>query len=332
MQQIIINLIHINFFHLAKNKSQQFFQSIIILYKFEIMRTFSKCENDFNNMFLFQMLQKTFEFNEQLYNPINHLTQNELMEKFNLAFYEGQNLSKADILSTFKESDEENFSEETINTNDVNEEINDDDYLIDYLLSNSPVSTPGSDVNISFDFNDFVNDFDENFKNNDKSSSIDENFDTETFTTESSVENDEKTCLISSFYKIPAILSSRTSKNCLDRIDFEEIDINEDLIDFDELPTDVQDIDSSFESSEEHDIGHSFLSPVETITRNSTEFNNFLRSTPANDITFHNQVNQFCFFVIVYLHQTMMFITITLFNIVNVFRFRVEHLSMISVT
>ncbi|RZC36404.1 zinc finger protein GLIS1-like [Asbolus verrucosus] len=73
-----------------------------------------------------------------LYNPTVYLSQAELMEKFNLAFYEGQNLTKTDVLSTFDES-----------------EIK-DDYLIDYLISNN--DSPSTD----FDFNDFVRTFDEN--------------------------------------------------------------------------------------------------------------------------------------------------------------------------
>jgi hypothetical protein len=76
--------------------------------------------------------------NEPLYNPTVHLSQTELMEKFNLAFYEGQNLSKSDVLASFDEP-----------------EIR-DDYLIDYLISNNETSST------DFDFNDFVRTFDQN--------------------------------------------------------------------------------------------------------------------------------------------------------------------------
>ncbi|EFA05809.2 zinc finger protein GLIS1 [Tribolium castaneum] len=70
--------------------------------------------------------------NEMIYDPppVAHLSQAELMEKFNLAFYEGQNMK------TFEEP-----------------EIK-DDYLIDYLISNAPES--------DFDLNEFVQTFDEN--------------------------------------------------------------------------------------------------------------------------------------------------------------------------
>ncbi|KAJ3650395.1 hypothetical protein Zmor_016498 [Zophobas morio] len=81
---------------------------------------------------------------ELLYNPSVHLTQTELMEKFNLAFYESQNLTK---------NDHTNFSEPEIR----------DDYLIEYLISNNEPSDG------DFDFNDFVRTFDENLCQSDAS-------------------------------------------------------------------------------------------------------------------------------------------------------------------
>lgn len=243
------------------------------------------------------MLQKPFEITEQLYNPINHMTQNELMEKFNLAFYEGQNLSKADIISTFKEVNDETSNEENGEVNETNsDELNEtsDDYLIDYLLSNSPVSTPCSDVDITFDFNEFVNDFNENFGKTENQILNDENFDTETFTTESSVDMDIKENIIFPFFNPPPINSSKVNKTFLDNLELEDIDINPDLINLEDLQSDFQDIDDSVsESHQEQDAYQSSLPPVECINKNNTEFNSFLRNAPGDNISFFNQVNQF---------------------------------------
>lgn len=236
------------------------------------------------------MLQKTFEITEQLYNPINHMTQNELMEKFNLAFYEGQNLSKADILSTFKDFNEEISSGESCDNNDETNEPN-DDYLIDYLLSNSPVSTPCSDVDINFDFNDFVNDFDENFSKSTSGSTKNESFDTEN-STDNPLETDCKSNIIFPFPTTP-LSSNSMDKTCLNNLELGDIDITEDLIDFENLPSDLQDIDNSIsESSEDTDIYQSCFTPVETISKNNMEFNNFLRNAPPDNISIWNQVRK----------------------------------------
>lgn len=235
------------------------------------------------------MLQTTFEITEHLYNPINHLTQNELMEKFNLAFYEGQNLSKADILSTFKDEIEETSTQE--NSSIVNDDVNEtnDDYLIDYLLSNSPVSTPSSDVDITFDFNDFVSDFDENFSKNESQTGNDENFDTETYTTESSVEENNQNVLFPFF--IPPPINCKMEKLPLENFQLKEININEDLIDFEDLSQNFQDIHQSISKTHEEQEGYQTnLPPIETINKNSMEFNNFLRTAPADNISFYNQV------------------------------------------
>lgn len=79
--------------------------------------------------------------------PSPHLSQIELMEKFSLAFYEGQN-SKTDILTNFEEPEIQ------------------DDYLIDYLISNN------DNESNDFDFQDFVQTFDENLSRNENFSDI----------------------------------------------------------------------------------------------------------------------------------------------------------------
>lgn len=238
------------------------------------------------------MLQKTFEITEQLYNPINHLTQNELMEKFNLAFYEGQNLSKADILSTFKDVSEESSTEDNTEVNEKTSEIQEtnDEYLIDYLLSNSPVSTPSSDVDISFDFNDFVNDFDQNFSGTDSQPANDDYFDTETFSTESSFENDNKQNVFFPFLTPPPINCNKQEKTCLNNLDLGDIDIDEDLIDFEDLPADFQDIDDSVSESTQNEENYQYLPPIDTVTRNNMEFNNYLRNAAPDSFHIYNQV------------------------------------------
>lgn len=118
------------------------------------------------------MLLKTDTMSDSVYDPTLHFTQNELMEKFNLAFYEGQNLAKGDIVATFDEP-----------------EIK-DDYLIDYLISNNDFSTS------DFDFTDFVKTFDENL-----SASID------TETTNSSDNNYPTDLNFSQFFVPPSLQS-----------------------------------------------------------------------------------------------------------------------------
>lgn len=238
------------------------------------------------------MLQKSFEITEQLYNPINNMTQNELMEKFNLAFYEGQNLSKADIISTFKDVNEESSTAENCEVNKNTEDIDEtnDEYLIDYLLSNSPVSTPSSDVDISFDFNDFVNDFDQNFSGNESQTTNDDNFDTETFTTESSIGNDNKPNLFFPFLTPPPINCNKLDKPCLNNLELGDIDIDEDLIDFEDLPEDFQDIDDSLSESTQSEGVYQYLPPIDTVAKNNMEFNNYLRNAAPDNISIYNQV------------------------------------------
>ncbi|KAJ8929649.1 hypothetical protein NQ314_017632 [Rhamnusium bicolor] len=244
------------------------------------------------------MLLRSYEMSEQLYNPINHLSQTELMEKFNLAFYEAQTLSKTDILSTFNETVSENTEIKVDKTSD--------DYLIDYLISNSddtPATTPNSEADVNFDFNDFVVDFDQNVnQNEDQMNQSVEDFDTETFTTENSYENYSNfseqgyNANFSQFFVPPPFTVENTSektsesqgKTELENLDFNNIDICEELtsgsLDLENLPADFQEIE---DSNCEYDSN--FLPPVGTITKNNVDFNNFLRSIPADDINYFSQ-------------------------------------------
>ncbi|VEN59447.1 unnamed protein product, partial [Callosobruchus maculatus] len=232
------------------------------------------------------MLQTCTTMTDQLYNPINHLSQAELMEKFNLAFYEAQNLTKTDILSTFNEpstpSSENEFNYASGSA---------DDYLIDYLISNdTPVSTPRSDIDINFDFNQFEEDFKQNVDG------VDSNFDTETYTTESSYEIDpqeqrtlNKSTTSSQFFFLPPFLPNdqQTQGKTPYHLGINSIpveDLNETSLDIDDLTAGLQELtDSSFTQDSTADVTP--LPPVNTITKSNVDFGNFLRNTPVNSIS-----------------------------------------------
>ncbi|KAJ8984122.1 hypothetical protein NQ317_017332, partial [Molorchus minor] len=203
------------------------------------------------------MLQKPYEMSEQLYNPINHLSQAELMEKFNLAFYEAQTLSKTDIISTFNETIVETVEEKT-----------NDDYLIDYLISNSDDTPPQHPKAKSTQVENHT-------------SQVIESFDTETFTTDSSCENYTSCCAencsstFSQFFVPPPFNvesgyreSGETEEKVdLDNIDFDNIDIYGDSAEYE----------------------RAVLPSVGTITKSNLDFNSFLRSVPADDINYFSQ-------------------------------------------
>jgi len=134
-----------------------------------------------------------------LLTPVSESTpefyQSELMEKFNLAFYEAQSISKSD-----------NF---TLPTSSFNEDTNADDYLIDYLISEDSQTSP---QDIDFDFNDFVEDFDQNVRDSFSDSTTVTDFDTETFTTSSECQSVHE---FSNFFVTPPISS---------KDDFEDIE------------------------------------------------------------------------------------------------------------
>lgn len=235
------------------------------------------------------MLLRPYEMTEPLYNPINHLSQTELMEKFNLAFYEAQTLSKTDILTTFNDPAPETTDIYPEKTND------DDDYLIDYLISNpddTPVTSPGSDADVNFDFNDFVVDFDQNVQNEDQTS----NFDTETFTTESSFEGYQEQASTGSFcqFFVPPPFDMGASCDKMEEKELEDLDFANIALSEEELTTEPLDLDNLSSELQEiqGDVEYegNFLPPVGTITKNNVDFNNFLRSVPADDIGYFSQV------------------------------------------
>ncbi|CAH0549659.1 unnamed protein product [Brassicogethes aeneus] len=198
------------------------------------------------------MLLKTFEMTEQLYNPINNLTQTELMEKFNLAFYEAQNLSKTDLQTTLQEN------------LDTQEKTN-DDFLIDYLIWDdyTPTNTPNCPDDLNFDFNEFVQNFDQNLSQ-DGSSYVD-NFDTETFTTENSLDQSNEYNENYSKFFVPPPLKPQ-EQNLI----FEKIDLDCGSFEF----NDIQSLDENYDIQE--------LPMVEAISGNTVDFNTFLRYAPEN--------------------------------------------------
>lgn len=228
------------------------------------------------------MLSTNFEMNEQLYNPINNLSQKELMEKFNLAFYEAQNLTKTDIQSTFQET----YLEE-LQSCEVAEKTN-DDYLIDYLISNdyTPSNTPNCTEDIQFDFNEFVENFDHNLKQEVPTNSL-ENFDTETYTTESSVDNVpcEYSDSFSKFFIPPPFNCERNQEQAcaLDTIE----------LDCDNLSNESLGLGSLQNLEEEYDEFNNGLPSFSTLAGNTMDFNNFMRVVPDNDLAPPNEVNKF---------------------------------------
>lgn len=235
----------------------------------------------------------SYESTDLLYNPLTNYTQNELMEKFNLAFYEAQSVSKGDMIDTIN-----NFTQnETIDhksnllTNEDDEECC-DDYLIDYLISEDSTASP-TNCDINFDFNDFVHEF-ENVRESFSESTTTTEFDTETYTTENSTEINEycpKSSQFSNFFVPPPISSKFCYENNAESSPkalngFDDIDLCEglsnasiDIADWSE----IRDLDEG----EQHFANP--LPPVGTITKNNFDFNCYVRSIPVGDMGYLKQ-------------------------------------------
>lgn len=226
------------------------------------------------------MLQKCFELTDQLYNPINHLTQNELIEKFNLAFYKAQNLSKVDILSTFNETEEESLPDVTEMKDDG---YTNDDYLIDYLISNSPLSTPGSEVDANFDFDDFVVDFDQSITQN--------GHQTKLFKNDNELNNVKVDYYDNGKQNDNFTISDTASNSSLENfgISFVDVDITSELInsslEAEQLTSDIEQFEESIDDQQlSQAISNDFFSSGVNINKKNVDFNNFLRSFPAEEL------------------------------------------------
>ncbi|CAG9770461.1 unnamed protein product [Ceutorhynchus assimilis] len=209
---------------------------------------------------------------DQLYNPLTNYTQAELMEKFNLAFYEAQTVSKTDIIETLQDPYEN--------------KTNDDD-LIDFLISED--SSP-TDCDINFDFNDFVEDFDHNVRDSFSDSTTVVEFDTETFTTESTSSSAATGTVkeFSNFYVSPPIMKNNFNQK---QDAFEDINICEVLsdtsLDIGDWSSEIQDLD---ETSIDEYAGTTCLPPVGTIiTKNNFDFNCYVRNIPDDDLGYLKQ-------------------------------------------
>ncbi|XP_050302552.1 zinc finger protein GLI4-like [Anthonomus grandis grandis] len=214
------------------------------------------------------MMDSTYTNSDNLYNPLHNYTQTELMEKFNLAFYEAQSVSKTDIMETLK----------TIQEAPQNEKTN-DDYLIEYLISEDSTTSP-TECDINFDFNDFVEDFDQNVRDSFSDSTTVTEFDTETFTTESSAHDakDEFSRQFSNFF-IPPPLWGNGEENVKNQHNLDELDLCEVLsnasFDWSSDIRDLDDIDGGYSTS---------LPPVGTITKNNYDFNCYVRSIAPDNM------------------------------------------------
>ncbi|XP_076255827.1 uncharacterized protein LOC143193483 [Rhynchophorus ferrugineus] len=252
------------------------------------------------------MLQKSimegpYEATEPIYNPLNNYTQTELMEKFNLAFYEAQSITKSDILETINNFTTAPATKTPSAFPNEDDDKSCDDYLIDYLISEDSAASP-SNCDINFDFNDFVHDF-ENVRESFSDSTTTVELDTETFTTESSTETNDyctKSNQFSNFYIPPPLpvsmerqrqISESTGygetepspkfANTFDDIDLCEGLSNTSITDIGDW-TEIQDLDECEQRYA------SPLPPVGTITKNNFDFNCYIRSIPVNDMGFQN--------------------------------------------
>ncbi|KAK9874201.1 hypothetical protein WA026_002555 [Henosepilachna vigintioctopunctata] len=225
-----------------------------------------------------RMLSKNFDLTEQLYNPITNFTQMELMEKFNMAFYEGQNLSKYEISTVFEEYSDVNFNKEQTHTEEDHIPI---DILVDYLTEpETPVT------NFDFDFEDLKICLDANPQTM-RQSSFSES-DAETYITESEYNTSSVTddCTqFSDFFLQPPPFKAETKDVVADGMleDFDLNDICDSLsnhsFDFDELTYEMNNIGGNTNGG---------LSELGT-DKTNMEFNQFLRSIPADDLSFFAQ-------------------------------------------
>ncbi|KAL1502569.1 hypothetical protein ABEB36_007694 [Hypothenemus hampei] len=210
---------------------------------------------------------ETYTPADQFYNPLNNFSQSELMEKFNLAFYEAQTISKADIAATFQNS--------TVLEDDPSSNIN-DDYLIDYLINEDSIATSPQDCDFNFDFNEFVEDFDQNIRDSCSDFTTVTEFDTETFTTDTSkgnefVEQQE----FSNFFVPPPLWQGVPETN-----DFDICEVfSNGSLDIGEWTTDIQDLDAP-----------NSLPPIGTIAKSNFDFNGYVRTVPNDDIGYFKQV------------------------------------------
>ncbi|KAL3271615.1 hypothetical protein HHI36_022090 [Cryptolaemus montrouzieri] len=223
------------------------------------------------------MLSKNFEITDQLCHPINNLTQMELMEKFNMAFYEGQNLSKYDISTVFEEYPQTKFERESVQNEEDHIPI---DILVDYLTEPDTPTT-----NFDFDFEDLNKslslDSAGRHPSFSESDSID---DSETFITDSDYNTISTNCdssQFSEFFVAPSSFENggngEISTSLLEPFNLNDIcdSLSSSSFDFDDLPYDVCDYKDTNGGVSE--IG---------VDKTNMEFNQFLRTVPENDLSF----------------------------------------------
>ncbi|XP_045469241.1 zinc finger protein GLI4-like [Harmonia axyridis] len=218
------------------------------------------------------MLSKDFELTDQLYNPINNLTQMELMEKFNIAFYEGQNLSRYEISKVFEEyTPSPTFEKPPTPVEDDHIPI---DILVDYLTEPDTPTT-----NFDFDFEDLNNtlEFTAPNKRQPSVSESESYADSETYVTDSDYRSGSVRDDTSQFSELfnAGPQEAQQSNNLLDNLDLDDIceSLSNNSFDFNELSYDISDFNNGGLS----DMG---------IERTNLEFNQFLRSVPADDLSF----------------------------------------------
>lgn len=300
------------------------------------------------------MLSKDFELTDQLYNPINNLTQMELMEKFNIAFYEGQNLSRYEISEVFEEyTPVPKFDKAT---SPIEEDHIPIDILVDYLTEPNTPTT-----NLDFDFDNFNSTLDFIASNKRQSifSESDSFGDSETYVKDSEYKSANVFSNTTDFGSIPkrqpclsesdSVIDSETygtdseynsvanfnatmdfiprqssfsesesladSENYIRDSDYNSVSTKDDASQFSELFNPIQtqedqndnlldhlDLDDICESLSNNsfdfndltydicELNNDGLSEIGT-DRTNMEFNQYLRSVPADDLSFTAQVN-----------------------------------------
>lgn len=210
-------------------------------------------------------------------NSILHLTktQTELAEKFTAAFYEAQACEKTPQETVFEEDSFDNI--------DPYKDTEENDYLLDFLLSKtnyvSSDHTVSKSTSSSFDYEEFSEDFDHQLHSNDY-----EDFPHSQIENNSEILDNQTDTF---FAPSPTLLNNATLENY--GINFSEFDLAETLsnasFDVDKFSSELCELD------EKNSVESERLPPVTTITNNNFDFSTFLRcSQPTSLNIFDKQV------------------------------------------
>lgn len=219
---------------------------------------------------------------EETSHDVFNLTQQELLDRFNLAFYEAQNATRPDLIASFDESYLDVLEPPLANPD---ENL---DYNLDFFTSDESfcTSTPVASNTSTFDFT-----FQDQSTFKRSTSSVYTGFDTETFSTEYSADRELETDVsfdleassLSSFF-VPPPMGDELPED----LDWEDIALDDTLS---ESSFDFDSFTKEFGDLEDHE--RVVLPPVTTISRNNMDFNRYLRTVPSDDLDFSSEVRDF---------------------------------------